>query len=121
MQEKVSVKEIEVPNDVIHPMLGIPTPMSSQCLTCDAKNVKTCEGTMKLHFSDVTAVHLFNGFRLCPIYTYAGHFGFIKFPYPVLHPYFISDVVKILNRICVKCKSERIRTKVSYSTLLWSL
>ncbi|XP_017236030.1 DNA-directed RNA polymerase IV subunit 1 isoform X1 [Daucus carota subsp. sativus] len=85
--EKVSVKEIEVPNDVIHPMLGIPTPMSSQCLTCDAKNVKTCEG----------------------------HFGFIKFPYPVLHPYFISDVVKILNRICVKCKSERIRTKSASS------
>lgn len=41
----MSVKEIEVPNDVIHPMLGIPSPMSSQCLTCDAKTTKTCEGT----------------------------------------------------------------------------
>lgn len=50
MQEKMSVKEIEVPNDVIHPTLGIPSPMSSQCLTCDAQNMKTCEGTIgKLH------------------------------------------------------------------------
>ncbi|KAL8114539.1 DNA-directed RNA polymerase IV subunit 1-like isoform X2 [Apium graveolens] len=85
--EKMSVKEIEVPNDVIHPTLGIPSPMSSQCLTCDAKNMKTCEG----------------------------HFGCIKFPHTILHPYFISDVAKILNRICVKCKSERTRTKSASS------
>ncbi|KAK1374781.1 DNA-directed RNA polymerase [Heracleum sosnowskyi] len=81
--EKISVKEIEVPNDVIHPMLGIPNPTSSQCLTCDAKDVKTCEG----------------------------HFGFIKFPYTILHPYLISDVAKLLNKICVGCYSERRRAK----------
>ncbi|XP_074331171.1 DNA-directed RNA polymerase IV subunit 1 isoform X2 [Apium graveolens] len=81
--EKISVKEIEVPNDVVHPMLGVPNPTSSQCLTCDAKDVKTCEG----------------------------HFGYIKFPYTILHPYLISDVAKILNKFCVNCKSERSRAK----------
>lgn len=46
------MKEIEVPNDVVHPMLGVPNPTSSQCLTCDAKDVKTCEGTIrKLYFT----------------------------------------------------------------------
>lgn len=41
----ISVKEIEVPNDVVHPMLGLPNQTSSQCLTCEAEDVKTCEGT----------------------------------------------------------------------------
>lgn len=47
IQEKISVKEIGAANDVTHPMLGLPNPTSSQCLTCDAKNVKTCEGAHK--------------------------------------------------------------------------
>lgn len=86
--EKISVKEIGAANDVTHPMLGLPNPTSSQCLTCDAKDVKTCEG----------------------------HFGLIKFPFTILHPYFISDVAKVLNRICPGCKSVRRRVKSASPT-----
>ncbi|WOG90280.1 hypothetical protein DCAR_0209523 [Daucus carota subsp. sativus] len=86
--EMISVKEIEVPNDVVHPMLGLPNQTSSQCLTCEAEDVKTCEG----------------------------HFGLINLPYTILHPYLISDVAKILNKICVGCKSERSRAKSADSS-----
>ena len=43
-QEKASVKEIVVPNEVTDPALGFPNP-ASQCHTCGAKDYRTCEGT----------------------------------------------------------------------------
>ncbi|KAK9668219.1 hypothetical protein RND81_13G042300 [Saponaria officinalis] len=76
--EKISVISIETPAGVTDPRLGFPNP-SSQCATCGARSTKNCEG----------------------------HFGVINFPYTVLHPYFISEVVQILNQICPKCKSIR--------------
>ncbi|XP_074264846.1 DNA-directed RNA polymerase IV subunit 1-like [Silene latifolia] len=76
--EKLSVISIETPASVTDPRLGFPNP-SSQCATCGATNTKYCEG----------------------------HFGVINFPYTILHPYFISEVVQILNGICPGCKSVR--------------
>lgn len=75
---KMSVLSIETPTGVTDPKLGYPNP-ASQCATCGAKNTKHCEG----------------------------HFGVIDFPYTILHPYFISEVVQILNKICPGCKSIR--------------
>lgn len=43
----------------------------------------------------------------------SGHFGVINFPYTIVHPYFLSEVVQILNKICPGCKSIRL-AKVRY-------
>ncbi|GJW24480.1 DNA-directed RNA polymerase IV subunit 1 isoform X1 [Tanacetum coccineum] len=74
--EKASVKEITVPNEVTDPALGFPNP-ASQCHTCGAKDYRTCEG----------------------------HIGLIKFPFTILHPYFLLEVAQILNKICPGCKN----------------
>ncbi|KAK9276983.1 hypothetical protein L1049_006522 [Liquidambar formosana] len=74
--DKISVLAIEAVSEVSDPKLGLPNP-SSQCSTCGAKDIKSCEG----------------------------HFGVIKFPVTILHPYFISEVAQILNKICPGCKS----------------
>nr|GFB77697.1 DNA-directed RNA polymerase IV subunit 1 isoform X1 [Tanacetum cinerariifolium] len=74
--EKASVKEITVPNEVTDPALGFPNP-ASQCHTCGAKDYRTCEG----------------------------HIGLIKFPFTILHPYFLPEVAQILNKICPECKN----------------
>ncbi|GKV23049.1 hypothetical protein SLEP1_g32834 [Rubroshorea leprosula] len=76
--EKMSVMEIMVPNEVSDPKLGFPN-FSNQCSTCGAGDFKACEG----------------------------HFGVIKFPYTVLHPYYLSEVAQILNKICPGCKAIR--------------
>ncbi|XP_057977974.1 DNA-directed RNA polymerase IV subunit 1 isoform X2 [Malania oleifera] len=76
--EKLSVMAIDAVSEVTHPKLGIPNP-SSQCSTCGAKDTKNCEG----------------------------HFGVIRFPFTILHPYFLSEVAHILNKICPGCKSIR--------------
>ncbi|XWS61838.1 hypothetical protein CRYUN_Cryun07bG0159800 [Craigia yunnanensis] len=76
--EKMSVMEIAAPSEVSDPKLGFPN-FSNHCTTCDARDMKHCEG----------------------------HFGVIKFPYTILHPYFLSEVVQILNKICPGCKSMR--------------
>ncbi|XP_015901884.3 DNA-directed RNA polymerase IV subunit 1 isoform X2 [Ziziphus jujuba] len=76
--EKMSVISIDAANGVTDPRLGVPNP-SSQCSTCGASDLKSCEG----------------------------HFGHIKFPFTILHPYFLSEVVQILNKICPRCKSTR--------------
>ena len=44
-QEKVSVLSIETASEVTDPKLGVPNP-TSQCATCGAKDVKSCEGAM---------------------------------------------------------------------------
>ncbi|XP_071693207.1 DNA-directed RNA polymerase IV subunit 1-like [Rutidosis leptorrhynchoides] len=72
---KASVKEIVYANEATDPALGYPNP-SSQCSTCGAKDNRTCEG----------------------------HIGLIKFPFTILHPYFLPEVAKILNKICPGCK-----------------
>lgn len=85
----MSVIEIDAVNEVSDPKLGFPNP-SSQCSTCGAKDIKKCEG----------------------------HYGVIKFPVTILHPYYTSEVVQILNKICPGCKSIRqdIRLKAANST-----
>ncbi|KAF5954479.1 hypothetical protein HYC85_007335 [Camellia sinensis] len=73
-------------NEVTDPKLGMPN-LTSQCPTCGAKDVKSCEG----------------------------HFGVIKFRLTIIHPYFISEFAQILNKICPGCKSvRRNRVKVSF-------
>ncbi|KAI3787610.1 hypothetical protein L1987_42201 [Smallanthus sonchifolius] len=74
--EKASVKEVTVANEVTDPAFGFPNP-TSQCHTCGAKDYRTCEG----------------------------HIGLIKFPFTILHPYFLPEVAQILNKICPGCKS----------------
>ncbi|KAK1586944.1 hypothetical protein Q3G72_007867 [Acer saccharum] len=77
-KEKLSVLAIDAISEVSDPRLGLPN-QTSQCSTCGAKDLKSCEG----------------------------HFGFIKFPFTLQHPYFLSEVAKILNKICPGCKSIR--------------
>ncbi|KAK8584261.1 hypothetical protein V6N12_068507 [Hibiscus sabdariffa] len=76
--ENMSIMEIAAPSEVSDPRLGFPN-FSNHCATCDATNMKQCEG----------------------------HFGVIKFPNSILHPFFLSEVVHILNKICPGCKSIR--------------
>ncbi|XP_052209737.1 DNA-directed RNA polymerase IV subunit 1 isoform X2 [Diospyros lotus] len=76
--EKISVLEIEASSEVTDPKLGMPNP-TSHCPTCGTKNSRTCEG----------------------------HFGVIRFPFTILHPYFLSEIAQILNKICPGCKSVR--------------
>ena len=40
-------------------------------------------------------------------FIFVGHFGVIKFPFTILHPYFLTEVAQILNKICPGCKSIR--------------
>lgn len=77
--EKLSVLNIDAVSEVTDPKLGLPNP-SLQCSTCGSRDLKSCEG----------------------------HFGVINFPYTIVHPYFLSEVVQILNKICPGCKSIRL-------------
>lgn len=51
-------------------------------------------------------------------YSFLGHFGVIELPFTIIHPYFLTEVVQILNKICPGCKSFRQgrRVKVRYLT-----
>lgn len=50
-------------------------------------------------------------------FHFVGHYGLIKFPFTILHPYYISEVAQILNKICPGCKSLRVdKVKVRYYT-----
>ncbi|GMY36701.1 DNA-directed RNA polymerase IV subunit 1 [Fagus crenata] len=69
---------IKAVTEVTDPKLGLPNPFS-KCLTCGAKDLRCCEG----------------------------HFGVIKLPFTILHPCFLLEAVKILNKICLRCKSIR--------------
>ncbi|KAJ6701636.1 DNA-DIRECTED RNA polymerase [Salix koriyanagi] len=77
--EKLSVLSIDAVSEVTDPKLGLPNP-SLRCSTCGSGDIKSCEG----------------------------HFGVINFPYTIVHPYFLSEVVQILNKICPGCKSIRL-------------
>lgn len=85
---KLAAKVIGVVNEVTDPALGFPNPIF-ECSTCGAKDGKKCEG----------------------------HFGLINFPFTILNPYFISEVAKILNKVCPGCKSVR-RDKVKVRVLI---
>ncbi|KAG7028326.1 DNA-directed RNA polymerase IV subunit 1 [Cucurbita argyrosperma subsp. argyrosperma] len=76
--ENIAVINIEAACEVSDPKLGLPNP-SYQCTTCGASVLKCCEG----------------------------HFGAIKFPYTIIHPYFLSEVAQVLNKVCPGCKSIR--------------
>ncbi|XP_047338199.1 DNA-directed RNA polymerase IV subunit 1 isoform X2 [Impatiens glandulifera] len=73
--EMISALSVEVAGEVTDAKLGLPNP-TSQCSTCGANSLKNCEG----------------------------HFGVIKFPFAILHPYLLSETVRVLNRICPSCK-----------------
>ncbi|KAF7828324.1 DNA-directed RNA polymerase IV subunit 1 isoform X1 [Senna tora] len=77
-REYISALQINAVGQVTCSDLGLPNP-SCECSTCGSKDRKFCEG----------------------------HFGVIKFPFPVLHPYFLSEIAEILNKICPGCKSIR--------------
>ncbi|XP_065870732.1 DNA-directed RNA polymerase IV subunit 1 [Euphorbia lathyris] len=81
-REKLSVLAIDAVSEVTDPRLGFPNPLS-RCFSCGAKDPKSCEG----------------------------HFGVINFPFTILHPYYISEVVKILNKVCPGCKTIRKESK----------
>ncbi|XP_027361635.1 DNA-directed RNA polymerase IV subunit 1 [Abrus precatorius] len=80
--EKNAALEINAVGQVTCSSLGLPN-TSDECTTCGSKDRKFCEG----------------------------HFGVIKFPFAILHPYFMSEIAQILNRICPGCKSIRQKSK----------
>ncbi|KAK6935319.1 RNA polymerase Rpb1, domain 1, partial [Dillenia turbinata] len=81
--EKKSSITIEAPSEVTDPKLGLPNP-SYECSTCGVKDSKCCEG----------------------------HFGIVKFHVTTLHPYFVSEVVHILNKICPGCRTVQLDQQV---------
>ncbi|KAI4315358.1 hypothetical protein L6164_028177 [Bauhinia variegata] len=82
---KISALKINAASQVSCSDLGLPN-SSSECSTCGSKDLKSCEG----------------------------HFGVIEFPFTIIHPYFLSEIAQILNKICPSCKSIR-RIKGAHS------
>lgn len=82
--EKLAAVQIESANQVTDPALGVPN-LSNHCVTCGAKKMRKAEGALD---------------SLCE-----GHFGFVKFPYTILNPYFLPEIAQLLNKICPGCKS----------------
>lgn len=112
-QEKLSVLVIDAASQVNDPKLGLPNP-SSQCSTCGSKDLKSCEGVWTEILYEIMSVSDLLLLQIVLIFYYQliGHFGVIKFPFTILHPYYLSEVVKILNKVCPGCKSIRKETKV---------
>ncbi|KAF3340174.1 DNA-directed RNA polymerase IV subunit 1 [Carex littledalei] len=75
--EKYSSFTLSEKDDVSHPKLGLPNSLQEKCATCGSKDVRDCNG----------------------------HFGVINLPATIYHPYFIAEVVQILNQICPSCLS----------------
>ncbi|KAJ3706664.1 hypothetical protein LUZ61_010369 [Rhynchospora tenuis] len=75
--EKFSSFTLLVKEDVSHPKLGLPNNLLEKCGTCGSKDVRDC----------------------------SGHVGAINLPVTIYHPYFIAEVVQILNQICPGCCS----------------
>ncbi|XP_024175179.1 DNA-directed RNA polymerase IV subunit 1 isoform X1 [Rosa chinensis] len=84
--EKISTLLIEAAAQVNDPKLGLPNP-TNQCSTCGTQDIKSCDG----------------------------HFGSIKFPCTILHPYYLPEVALILNKICPACKTIRQGVRVKGS------
>ncbi|XLU20057.1 hypothetical protein S245_056123, partial [Arachis hypogaea] len=53
-------------------------------------------------------------------YLISGHYEIIKFNIIIPHPYFLSEMAQILNKIYLACKSirEELLSNVSYVLLL---
>ncbi|MED6131304.1 hypothetical protein PIB30_008638 [Stylosanthes scabra] len=82
--ENVSALEIQAAGQVNCSDLGLPNP-THECTTCGSKDRNFCEG----------------------------HYGVIKFNVTIPHPYFLSEIAQLLNKICPACKSirEELRNK----------
>ncbi|WOL10016.1 hypothetical protein Cni_G18770 [Canna indica] len=87
--EKLCKVSIMEANDVTSAKLGLPN-ASSQCATCGSTNLKECDG----------------------------HYGFIKLPKTIYHPFFLTEVVHILNQICPGCKSVKKDLQMKSSFIL---
>ncbi|KAK1261767.1 DNA-directed RNA polymerase D subunit 1 [Acorus gramineus] len=86
--EKFSVLKVEVKSDLTSPKMGIPntsphtggwSSTSPSCATCGGFTIETCHG----------------------------HSGYIELPEDVFNPYFVPEIVEILNKICPWCNSIR--------------
>ncbi|MED6198738.1 hypothetical protein PIB30_069412 [Stylosanthes scabra] len=86
LDENVSALEIQAAGQVNCPDLGLPNP-THECTTCGSKDRNFCEG----------------------------HYGVIKFNVTIPHPYFLSEIAQLLNKICPACKSirEELRNKTN--------
>ncbi|RYQ79818.1 hypothetical protein Ahy_Scaffold1g106629 isoform A [Arachis hypogaea] len=82
--ENASTLEIQAAGQVNCSDLGLPNP-THECTTCGSKDRNFCEG----------------------------HYGVIKFNITIPHPYFLSEIAQLLNKICPACKSirEELRSK----------
>lgn len=76
--ERISSATIIEASDVTSAKLGLPN-VAPQCETCGAQSVRDCDG----------------------------HSGALKLPATVLNPYFIKEVVQLLNQICPGCQTPR--------------
>ncbi|WJX62674.1 DNA-directed RNA polymerase [Trifolium repens] len=87
--EKISTLEINAPGQVTCSDLGLPN-SSYACTTCGSNDRKSCDG----------------------------HFGSIKFPFTILHPYFMAEIAEILQKICPACKSIRHELRIKRTKAL---
>ncbi|XP_020084500.1 DNA-directed RNA polymerase IV subunit 1 isoform X1 [Ananas comosus] len=87
--EKLSNASIVEANDLTNAKLGLPNALS-QCATCGSKNLRGCDG----------------------------HFGAIKLPAIIYHPYFVGEIVQILNQICPGCLSVKQDQEAKGSSML---
>ncbi|KAF3795157.1 hypothetical protein EJ110_NYTH05783 [Nymphaea thermarum] len=67
---------INYPSQLMNPFLGLPVE-SGKCESCGTSEPGECEG----------------------------HFGYIEFPTPIFHPHHVSEVKRILSKICLNCSS----------------
>ncbi|URE25024.1 DNA-directed RNA polymerase [Musa troglodytarum] len=87
--EKICNVSIVEANEVTSAKLGLPN-ASSQCATCGSRNIRDCDG----------------------------HSGFIKLPKTIYHPFFVTEVVHILNQICPGCKTVKKDLKLKGCVIL---
>ncbi|MQL93105.1 hypothetical protein Taro_025743 [Colocasia esculenta] len=76
--EKYSNFTVVETNDLMTSKLGLPS-QSCECSSCGGTHLKQCDG----------------------------HVGIVKLPATIFHPYFVQEIVQILNDICPGCKSLR--------------
>ncbi|CAN6469964.1 unnamed protein product [Victoria cruziana] len=67
---------INYPSQLMNPFLGLPVE-SGKCESCGTSEPVECEG----------------------------HFGYIELPTPIFHPHHVSEIKRILSKICLNCLS----------------
>ncbi|PKA53981.1 DNA-directed RNA polymerase D subunit 1 [Apostasia shenzhenica] len=77
-------------SDLADARLGLPS-TTSRCGTCGSTSIKDCDG----------------------------HFGDIKLPFSVYHPYLLPEIIHILNQICPGCKSIHHESRMKKSAAEW--